>query len=155
MVAVGYNNDDQCDVSDWRDIVAVAAGAWHTVGLKSDGTVVATEYKGYFDDGQCDVFGWTDIVAVAAGSSHTVGLKSDGTVVATEYKSKYYNGQCDVSSWNLFNILDTLAHEQVEARRIEAERAPRRAAGRCQHCGGELKGLFGKKCASCGKPKDY
>jgi hypothetical protein len=25
----------------------------------------------------------------------------------------------------------------------------------CQHCGGELKGFFSKKCVSCGKPKDY
>ena len=33
--------------------------------------------------------------------------------------------------------------------------AERRAASLCQHCGGELKGLFSKKCVSCGKPKDY
>ena len=25
----------------------------------------------------------------------------------------------------------------------------------CQHCGGELKGFFSKKCVNCGKPKDY
>ena len=30
-----------------------------------------------------------------------------------------------------------------------------RSKGLCQHCGGELKGLFSKKCVSCGKPKDY
>ncbi len=28
-------------------------------------------------------------------------------------------------------------------------------AGKCQHCGGNFKGLFEKKCANCGKPKDY
>jgi alpha-tubulin suppressor-like RCC1 family protein len=33
----------------------VAAGECHTVGLKSDGTVVAV---GGNDDGQCDVGGW-------------------------------------------------------------------------------------------------
>lgn len=27
--------------------------------------------------------------------------------------------------------------------------------GKCQYCGGELKGLFNKKCSICGKPKDY
>ena len=73
----------------------LSAGSDHTVGLKSDGTVVAVGDNAY------GVSDWTDIVAVSAGGSHTVGLKSDGTVVATKYssKSKYYNGQCDVSGW--------------------------------------------------------
>lgn len=30
-----------------------------------------------------------------------------------------------------------------------------RADYRCQHCGGEFKGLFNKVCRVCGKPKDY
>ena len=98
VVAVGYNDDGQCDVSDWTNIVAVSAGGSHTVGLKSDGTVVATKYTGYKSDyyGQCDVSDWTDIVAVSAGYLHTVGLKSDGTVVAVGYNGA---GQCDVSDW--------------------------------------------------------
>jgi Regulator of chromosome condensation (RCC1) repeat len=69
----------------------VAAGWEHTVGLKSDGTVVAT---GDNSGGQLDVTGWTGIIQVVAGGYHTVGLKSDGTVVATgwtEYR------QCNVS----------------------------------------------------------
>ena len=41
VVAVGDNTDGQCEVSDWRDIVAISAGYGHTVGLKADGTVVA------------------------------------------------------------------------------------------------------------------
>ena len=41
VVAVGRNDEGQCDVGDWTDITQVAAGAAHTVGLKSDGTVVA------------------------------------------------------------------------------------------------------------------
>ena len=70
---------------------AIAASDDHTVGLKSDGTVLAC---GKNDDGQCDVSDWKDIVAVAAGSVHTVGLKSDGTVVACGE-----NYECDVSGW--------------------------------------------------------
>ena len=93
VVAVGYNEYGQCDVSGWADIVAISAGSSHTVGLKADGTVVAV---GYNNSGQCDVSGWTDIVAIRAGDSHTVGLKADGTVVAVGY-NKY--GQCDVSGW--------------------------------------------------------
>ncbi|MBW7452941.1 chromosome condensation regulator, partial [Paenibacillus sepulcri] len=48
----------QCDVNDWRDIVAVAAGWRLSVGLKSDGTVVAVGDNEY---GQCDVGGWRGI----------------------------------------------------------------------------------------------
>jgi len=67
----------------------VAAGYSYTVGLKSDGTVVAVGYTG-------DVGGWTDIVQVAAAWLHTVGLKSNGTVVAVGDNSY---GQCDVGGW--------------------------------------------------------
>ena len=74
----------------------IGSGNAHTVGLKTDGTVVAV---GENDKGQCDVSGWTDIVAVAAGECHTVGLKANGTVVAMEYTGDYYDGQCDVSGW--------------------------------------------------------
>ena len=81
------------DVINQATMPTIAAEFWHTVGLQSDGTVVATGYNG---DGQCDVSGWTDIVAVSAGSSYTVGLKSDGTVVATGDND---GGQCDVSEW--------------------------------------------------------
>ena len=72
---------------------SVAAGGWHTVGLKRDGTVVAV---GYNYAGECNVSSWTDIVAVAAGTGHTVGLKRDGTVVAVGENAL---GECDVSSW--------------------------------------------------------
>ena len=93
VVAVGYNEYGQCDVSGWTDIVAVAAGYAHTIGLRADGTVVAV---GDNEGGQCDVSGWTDIVAVAAGERYSVGLKADGTVVAVGWNQ---NGQCDVSGW--------------------------------------------------------
>ena len=71
----------------------LAAGYDYTVGLKSDGTVVAV---GDNDFGQCKVGGWTDIVAVSAGRYHTVGLKADGTVVAV---GDSFGGLCNVSRW--------------------------------------------------------
>jgi alpha-tubulin suppressor-like RCC1 family protein len=45
-------------VSDWTDIVAISTGELHTVGLKSDGTLIAV---GDNDWGQCDVRGWAGI----------------------------------------------------------------------------------------------
>lgn len=71
----------------------LSAGDGHTVGLKSDGTVIATGNNAH---GQCDISNWTDIIAVEAGYYHTVGLKSDGTVVAIGNNK---DGQCDVSNW--------------------------------------------------------
>ncbi len=81
------------DVTDWRDLTAVAAGDGHAVGLKKDGTVIAV---GSNDHGQCNVSSWTNIVAVSAGGSHTVGLRADGTVVTAGLND---NSQCSVSDW--------------------------------------------------------
>jgi len=75
------------------DIIQVAAGGAHTVGLEDGGTVVAV---GANSSGQCDVEDWTDITKVAAGTWHTVGLKDDHTVVAVGYN---FYGQCDVDDW--------------------------------------------------------
>ena len=78
----------------------ISAGSSHTVGLKSDGTVVATKHTDLFYCGQCEVSGWTDIVAISAGDLYTVGLRSNGTVVATKFiESRLDCGQCEVSGW--------------------------------------------------------
>jgi YD repeat-containing protein len=76
-------------------VVAIAAGAEHTVALKSDGTVWTFGWNGAgqlgrptdskaenkdFAPGQ--VVGLSGIIAIAAGEQHTVALKSDGTVWA-------------------------------------------------------------------------
>ncbi len=59
---------------------ALATGFYHTVALKSDGTIMAWGYDYY---GQTTVpAGLTGVTAVAAGAYHTVALKNDGTVVA-------------------------------------------------------------------------
>jgi alpha-tubulin suppressor-like RCC1 family protein len=103
VTAVGDNNYGQCNVSDWCDIVAVAAsnvhmatntGNAHTIGLKSCGTVVAV---GWNKHDQCGVNDWCDIVAVAADWCRTIGLKSDGSVMAV---GKNNDGECNVSGWH-------------------------------------------------------
>ena len=59
MVAAGWNKYGQCNVGEWREIVAIVAGCAHTIGLKSDGTVVAVGGNEY---GQCNVGDWHDIL---------------------------------------------------------------------------------------------
>lgn len=91
-----YKDSKQRSLSLWETIAerdTISAGYNYTVGIKTDGTVIATGENEY---GQCNVSDWKDIIAVSAGNSHTVGLKSDGTVVAVgnnEYR------QCDVDDW--------------------------------------------------------
>ena len=88
-----YDYFGECNVFNWTDIVAIDAGLTHTVGLKSDGTVVATGSNEY---GECNVSDWTDIIAISAGKHYTVGLKSDGTVVSVGQSS---SGNVNVTGW--------------------------------------------------------
>ena len=70
-----------------------AAGGYHTVLLKSDGTAAAF---GDNDSGQCNIPALPEGVTytqAAAGGVHTVLLKSDGTAAA--FGSNIY-GQCNI-----------------------------------------------------------
>jgi hypothetical protein len=83
----------------------VAGGSLHTVGLKTDGTVVAVGYNEY---GQCVVADWTDIIQVLAGTYHTVGLKADGTVISTGW---CVYEQCNVGGWtNIMQVAGSFFH---------------------------------------------
>ena len=99
--ALGDYSDSQQRAQEIHKVVlrirngqrTLATGFDYSVGLKSDGTVVAVGKNEY---GQCDVSDWTDIIAVSVGDYHTVGLKPNGTVVSVG-NNEY--GQCDVSDW--------------------------------------------------------
>ncbi|MFH1575054.1 MAG: FlgD immunoglobulin-like domain containing protein, partial [Acidobacteriota bacterium] len=80
-VAWGLNEDGRCDVpSPNADFVAIAAGSGHSMGLKSDGSVVAWGANG---SGQCNVPSPnTGFVAVTAGWIHSLALKALLSVAA-------------------------------------------------------------------------
>jgi alpha-tubulin suppressor-like RCC1 family protein len=61
-------------------IVAMAAGEYHTMLLKDDGTVVAWGDNSYGQGNVPDAA--IDVVALAAGNSHSLALTRNGTVVA-------------------------------------------------------------------------
>ena len=110
-VSVENNPQPECDVGDWTDIIQVAAGYSHTVGLESDGTVVAVGYGYAGGEGEkqpWEVDSWANITQVAGGGFYTVGLKTDGTVAAV---GNNYDGQCDVGSWaNITQVTAGEAH---------------------------------------------
>ncbi len=74
------SNFGQCDVPvDLSDVTAVAAGGYHSMALKGDGTVVAW---GDNSVGETNVpAGLTGVRAIAA-HYHSLALKGDGSVVA-------------------------------------------------------------------------
>ena len=86
-------NDNYSIKANFAEQYEIAAGDWHTVGLQSDGTVVAVGGNAF---GQCDVGGWEDVQQIAAGAWHTVGFQSDGTTVAVGCN---ISGQCEVGNW--------------------------------------------------------
>ena len=72
-------------------VIAVAAGWYHSLAVKSDGTVWAWGYNRYgrLGDGSTtqrdtpvQVSGLSGVIAVAGGWAHSLALKSDGTVWA-------------------------------------------------------------------------
>lgn len=119
-----YTFCDTEDIRNWDNIKKITSGYTCIIGLKRDGTVVAT---GINDNGACNVSEWTNIVDVCGNSSgysytdsgnfdstnppknekewkrfqlktkaFTVGLMSTGKVIATGY-NEY--SQCDVDQW--------------------------------------------------------
>jgi hypothetical protein len=84
FVALDAWGDDtwgQLDFSaEARDVIAIAAGAWHSLALRADGTVLAW---GDDSDGQCDVpLTLQPALAIAAGGYHNLAIQTDGTVAA-------------------------------------------------------------------------
>ena len=65
-------------VDGWMDMTQLAMGNGHTVGLRSDGTVVAA---GNNHCGQCDVEEWKDVVYIDAKGQCTIGITRDGRLL--------------------------------------------------------------------------
>ncbi len=77
----GDNASNQINVpADATNIIALAAGAWHSLLLRSNGTVSAW---GLNWNGQCNVpSNLTNALAIAAGGYHSLAITADGVVAA-------------------------------------------------------------------------
>jgi len=93
--SAGSRRDTPASVPTLSDVTAVAGGWYHSLALKSNGTVWAwgTNAYGQLGDGTSSVttdfqrppmqvLGLTNVTAIKAGSTHSLALKSDGTVWA-------------------------------------------------------------------------
>ncbi len=79
-----------------KDVLSVAAGRYHGLALKGDGTVVAWGRDTYNQTiVPNDLYG---VVAIAAGAEHSVALKADGTVVG--WGQDWVGRTRFPSSWN-------------------------------------------------------
>ena len=81
LVLRGDNSEGQTDLPGAAtNLVAIAAGSWHNLGLSPNGAVLAW---GDDDAGQCNVpAGLSNALAIAAGGYHSLAIRAGGTVVA-------------------------------------------------------------------------
>jgi alpha-tubulin suppressor-like RCC1 family protein len=93
VAAWGSNDWGQCVGDAIDSVVALAAGRYHSVYVRADGTVIA---RGSSQYGQVAVPPQlNDAIAVAAGEGHSIALRRGGQVIAWGWN---YYGQCDVPS---------------------------------------------------------
>jgi hypothetical protein len=92
ITAWGNNDFGQLNpIAGLTNVIAIAAGGYHNLALRSDGAVLAW---GDDFDGQIDVpAGLNHAVSIAAGSYHSVAALADGSVMAW---GADYSGQTDV-----------------------------------------------------------
>ena len=81
VAAWGQNDFGQALVlPNLTNTVAIAAGGYHNLALRNDGSVIAW---GNNIDGQCNLpANLTNVVAIGAGGRHSLAARSDGTVAA-------------------------------------------------------------------------
>lgn len=114
VVSTGKMLYNSCDTSKWKGIISVDTGKCQTIGLKSNGQLIAIGDSSATDG----IEHLKDVIAIAAGFNHNVGLNKDGTVVAVDSLPKReiwnpYCGECDVSDWSDIVAIDAARNHTV------------------------------------------
>ena len=90
------------NTSEFKNVKSVVCTEDGIVGLRYDGTCIATKPLWRCDSHINECNSWKNISALSAGWHHVVGLKTDGTCVANTvtWNTGYgYDGQSEVGEW--------------------------------------------------------
>jgi len=77
LVEWGYMDVDSKKITSYN-FVTIAVGGYHSLALKSDGSIVGWDGNNY---NQAAPPAGNDFIAIAAGGEHSLALKSDGSMV--------------------------------------------------------------------------
>lgn len=77
--ACGNNEDGLLNIETWRDIVKIAPGTFHTVGLRKDGTLVVLSDSYVRRSEPQNMEAWKNVTDVVTCHMTTIALHSDGT----------------------------------------------------------------------------
>ena len=101
VMIAGDRSEGKDQVEQWKNIVMIAAGSYHCVGLDDSGNVRAAGSSGSFlrdpyrITKPTEVYHWSDIVSIAANDYCTIGLKRDGTLVVAGGRGISYDSYED------------------------------------------------------------
>lgn len=112
-ITIPYKNDNPTKVRGLPEIVAIAAGDYHTLAVDVNGQVWSWGLNAYGQLGRSTgsgtessyipdtVLNAVDIVAVAAGSGHSISLKRNGTVLGWGRNTKGQLGNGETTDVNI------------------------------------------------------
>ena len=91
-------------VCGWNEIVKIAVGDLHVLGLKADGSVVCLQSDNVnLDTRCCEVSLWSNIVDIWAGENISIGLREDGTILCCGKDAERYRTRI---CFNVSNFYD-------------------------------------------------
>ena len=161
-IAVGFVSNPILNAAGsdhWKNLVLVkkfGIGEDALVGLDEDGNVLLEWYED--EEPGISVKGWKLFDSLESLEQERQSAKLRALEMLrkeAEEKSRQEQLRREEAARKEQLRKEEEARREQKRREEEAMRKQRLEAGLCQHCGGELKGLFSKKCVSCGKPKDY
>ena len=160
VLVVGSNKFGACNVRRWENIVAISTTFGDTIGLDANGNLVSTKAKcEYYCKGEPRLFQSMDALKQKMDEINKIRQKEIEEQLAQQKREEEARiaRQKQEEEERLARLKreEAKRRQEEERRRIEEQKRAWRSDGLCQHCGGQLKGLFSKKCTACGKPKDY